>query len=686
MPSSSTFTNIHTLWFYYKSVKAARPDDAAVWGKQWTSALRLSLNCTGHLASYARGSDIFSSHAMLISGIRFSLLQQITEQQAIPRRAFQKNLNMDNIEEKLLSLGLGGMTSNFQQIVKRAFDSRFMPDSLARTMDFKHVKGMVLYGPPGTGKTLVARTMAKIFDATVKVVNGPDIFNKYVGESERNVREIFGEAIEDHFKQGLGILLSSLSLDVGLSCLFEYPEETNSLAVQARGTSFGDCTGDRVVSQLLTMIDGFTELNNIFIIGTTNRLDLVDPAMLRPGRLELQLKVDLPDGNARLQILEIHCKKIRQKDRLSPDINLQDIASRTIGWSGAQLEAACKGALSIAIARSASDGLQFIREEDIKVLQSDFDLMIGEIDPAISKSVLQDLNKLSEKVVEGLEAFAEVEKGIELLLKGNSMLTTCLLAGPPGSGKTTTAALMALKAKVQHVNMISLDPFQKLSEEEQCMKIVQIFENARTFQQSLIIVDDIEVLLKYNSVIPYCSNNILQTLTHQLRIIPSKATKLLVIGTTSEKELLGKVGIADQFFIQIKIRSLRARDARKILQHLTILQESDLDVVVERLDHIPIKKLYRLVDLASAAIVENTNGRKEIELSSLLECMKFVHANLIQGGGTVRPLSIAASVFNLAFFVKLFATCIIVQKSLAAMSQTEYTGLRKENANFKVLS
>ncbi|KAK3002234.1 hypothetical protein RJ639_020301 [Escallonia herrerae] len=520
---------------------------------------------------------------------------EITGQQAIPRRAFQKNLNMDTIEQKLLSLGLGGMTSTFQQIVTRSFASRFMPDSLARTMDFKHVKGMVLYGPPGTGKTLVARTMAKIFDATVKVVNGPDLFNKYIGESERNVREIFGEAIEDHFKQGLDILLSSLSLDVGLSCLFEYPEETNSLAVQERGTSFGDGTGDRVVNQLLTMIDGFTELNNIFIIGTTNRLDLVDQAMLRFYNL---------------RVIYI-C-----------------IASRTVGWRGAQLEAACNGALSIAIARSASGGLQFIREEDIKVLQSDFDLMIEEIDPAISKSVLQDLNKLSEKVVEGLEAFAEVEKGTKLLLKGNSKLTTCLLAGPRGSGKTTTAALMALKAKVQHVNMISLDPFQKLSEEEQCMKIVQIFENARTFQRSLIIVDDIELLLKYNSVIPYCSNNILQTLNHQLRIIPSKATKLLVIGTTSEKELLGKVGIADQFFIQIKIRSLQARDAREILQHLTNLQESDLDVVVELLDHIPIKKLYRLVDFASAAIVENTSGRREIELSSLLECMKFLHANM----------------------------------------------------------
>ncbi|KAK2981707.1 hypothetical protein RJ640_005959 [Escallonia rubra] len=575
-------------------------------------------NCTVIRVSIADSRELVEGRLSKKTTVYFrprSSQVKITEQQAIPRRAFQKNLNIDTIEQKLLSLGLGGMTSTSQQIFIRAFASRFMPEGLARTMDFKHVKGMVLYGPPGTGKTLVARTMAKIFDATVKlissagqaaalltptkklglVVNGPDLFNKYTGESERNAREIFGEAIEDH---------------------------------RERGTSFGDGTGDRVVNQLLTMIDGFTELNNIFLIGTTNRLDLVDPAMLRPGRLELQLKVDLPDGNARLQILEIHCKKIRQKDRLSPDINLQDIASRTVGWSGAQLEAACNGALSAAIARSASGGLQFIREEDIKVLQSDFDLMIGEIDPAISKSILQDLNKLSEKVVEGLEAFAEVEKGIELLLKGNSMLTTCLLAGPPGSGKTTTAALMALKAKVQHVNMISLDTFPKLSEEEQCKKIVQIFENARTFQRSLIIVDDIELLLKYNSVIPYCSNNILQTLNHQLRIIPSKATKLLVIGTTSEKELLGKVGIADQFFIQIKIRSLQARDARKILQHLTNLQESDLDVVVELLDHIPIKKLYRLVDFASAAIVENTSGRRKIELSSLLECMKFVHANM----------------------------------------------------------
>ncbi|KAK3031284.1 hypothetical protein RJ639_035584 [Escallonia herrerae] len=475
---------------------------------------------------------------------------KITGQQPIPWRAFQKNLNMDNIEQKLLSLGLGGMSSSFEQIVQRAFVSRFMPEGLARTMGYKHVRGMVLYGPPGTGKTLVARTMAKIFDAAIKVVNGPELFGKYIGESEKNVREIFAEAIEDHITQ-----------------------EINSLALQARGSKFEGGTGDRVVNQLLTMIDGFRELNNIFLIGTTNRLDLVDQAMLRPGRLELQLKVDLPDGNARLQILEIHCKKMRQRDHLSPDIKLQDvgksfffsnldfllikfynlhvvyvcIASRTVGWSGAQLEAVCNGALSLAMSRTTSGGLQFIQEEDIKVLQSDFDRMIEEIDPAMSKSVLQELKKLS--------------------------------------GKTTTAALVALKAKVQHVNMISLDTFPKLSEVEQCKKIVQ-------------------------------------------------ATKLLVIGTTSQKELLGKVGIADQFFIEIKIRSLQARDARKILQHLTILQEADLDVAVELLDHIPIKKLYRLVDFASAAIVENTSGRREIGLSSLRECMKFVHANPIQGGGT----------------------------------------------------
>ncbi|KAK2981705.1 hypothetical protein RJ640_005957 [Escallonia rubra] len=472
----------------------------------------------------------------------------------------------------------------------------------------------------------------------VKVVNGPDLFGKYIGESEKNVREIFSEAIEDHITQ-----------------------EINSLALQARGSNFEGGTGDRVVNQLLTMIDGFRELNNIFLIGTTNRLDLVDQAMLRPGRLELQLKVDFPDRNARLQILDIHCKKMRQRDRLSPDINLQDIgqsfifsnldfsliqfynvhviyiciASRTVGWSGAQLEAACNGALSLAMSRAASGGLQFIQEEDIKVLQSDFDRMIEEIDPAISKSVLQELNKLSEKIIEGLDAFAEVEKGTELLLKGNSKLTTCLLAGPPGSGKTTTAALMALKAKVQHVNMISLDTFPKLSEAEQCKKIVQIFENARTFQQSLIILDDIELLLKYNSVLPYCSVNIQYTLYQQLRIIPSKAAKLLVIGTTCQKELLGKVGIADLFFIHIKVHSLQSRDARKVLQHLTFHQGADLDVAMELLDHIPIKKLYGLVDLASAVIVENTIGRREIELSSLLESVKFIHANMIKEGETV---------------------------------------------------
>ncbi|KAK3016081.1 hypothetical protein RJ639_005676, partial [Escallonia herrerae] len=278
--------------------------------------------------------------------------------------------------------------------------------------------------------------------------------------------------------------------------------------IKVRGVAGSfDATGDRVVNQLLTVIDGFKEYNNLFLIGTTNRLDLIDQALLRPGRLELQLRVDLPDENGRLQILQIHSAKIREKGFVSHDVKLETIALKTFGWSGAQLEAVVRTAFANAMERAAGEGLLFIKEENIKVFISDFEKVIEQFDNASQKSAVEWLEKCRRSWE------------------------------------------------------ISLDTLAGLSENEQLQKIVQIFEAARTFQNSFIILDDIEWLLKYDVV---------------------------------------------------------------ILEHATLLQVKDLGSAMELLDDIPIKELYNIIDMAATGIEEESSGRKEMDLESFMDLVKYM--------------------------------------------------------------
>lgn len=188
-------------------------------------------------------------------------------------------------------LGIGGLDREFEEIFRRAFNSRRYPHHIVEKYGIKHVRGMLLYGPPGTGKTLIARQIAKALECDEpKVVNGPEIFSKYQGESEKNVRELFAAAEKDMKQHGEESKLHIIIFD-----------EIDAICRQ-RGSTGGSGTGvhETVVNQLLSKMDGVDSLNNILVIGMTNRKDMIDEAMLRPGRLEIHLEISLPDEKGRL--------------------------------------------------------------------------------------------------------------------------------------------------------------------------------------------------------------------------------------------------------------------------------------------------------------------------------------------------------------------------------------------------
>jgi vesicle-fusing ATPase len=164
---------------------------------------------------------------------------------------------------------------------RRAFVSRIMPPEVVEQLGMTHVKGILLYGPPGTGKTLMARKIGQMLNGNEpKIVKGPEIMSKYVGESEENVRKLFADAEAEYKAKGDNSGLHIIIFD-----------EIDAICKQRGSTSGGTGVNDSVVNQLLSQIDGVDALNNILLIGMTNRMDMIDEALLRPGRLELKLQI-----------------------------------------------------------------------------------------------------------------------------------------------------------------------------------------------------------------------------------------------------------------------------------------------------------------------------------------------------------------------------------------------------------
>ncbi|KAL7262439.1 hypothetical protein ACSBR1_000754 [Camellia fascicularis] len=303
---------------------------------------------------------------------------------------------MESLEEELISLGIGGMTSQFAQILQSAFGSRMVPPSLAKRLNLKHVRGMLLYGPPGSGKTLIARSICKLLNTKEPlIINGPDVLNAFQGVSEGKIRSLFKAANDDENRYGAKSDLHVIIFD-----------EIDSIA-KKRGVAMGQYhMDDRLVNQLLTMIDGMKVLNNIFIIATTNRKELIDEALLREGRIELHVKLEYPDERGRLQILDINTRNMRQAFVLDEDVNLQDIACMTDGCSGSALASLVTRAHSYAVVQAGERGLVKHVKKDVKVTMNHFLHVIEDIKSRLQESGLEPSSFRMEKEEMILQQFS----------------------------------------------------------------------------------------------------------------------------------------------------------------------------------------------------------------------------------------------------------------------------------------
>ena len=265
-----------------------------------------------------------------------------------------------------------GALENAKQELKEAVEWPLKYSKVFAHMNAVPPRGILMYGPPGTGKTMLAKAVATESEANFISVKGPEFLSKWVGESEKAVRETFRKARQ------------------AAPCVI-FMDEIDSITSE-RGTGSDSNVTERVISQLLTEMDGLTALNDVVVIAATNRPDIIDPALLRPGRFDKSIYIGIPDKESRKKILEIHTKN----KPLAESVNLDDLAAQTEGYTGADISAVCNEAVMTAVRKLVASGNP--TDDDIaacKVEMEDF---------------TRALEKIGPKVRDELRSYASVRK------------------------------------------------------------------------------------------------------------------------------------------------------------------------------------------------------------------------------------------------------------------------------------
>lgn len=342
-------------------------------------------------------------------------------------------------------------------------------------------KGVLLYGPPGTGKTLLAKAVASETDSHFISINGPEIIDKYYGESEKKLREVFTEAERN-----------------APSIIFI--DEIDSIAPK-REEARGDVE-KRVVAQLLTLMDGLKSRKNVIVIGATNRPNDIDPALRRPGRFDREIEIGVPDKNGRKEILMIHTRGMP----ISKDVDLDEIASSTHGFVGADLAALCReaaiNALKKVIPRIDLSQGKIPPEilESIEVTRNDFIEAMKNVSPSSLREVMIEVPNVKWSDIGGLEKVKETLKEVvewplthpEVFKNiGIKPARGVLLYGLSGTGKTLLAKAVATESNANFISVKGPELLSKwVGESEKGVR--EIFKKARQSAPCIIFFDEID--------------------------------------------------------------------------------------------------------------------------------------------------------------------------------------------------
>jgi transitional endoplasmic reticulum ATPase len=452
-------------------------------------------------------------------------------------------------------------------------------------------KGVLLHGPPGTGKTLLAKAVATESDAHFILLNGPEIMSKFYGESEKKIRDIFEEAE----KAAPAII---------------FIDEIDAIAPK-REEAYGEVER-RVVSQLLTMMDGLKERGKVIIIAATNRLNAVDPALRRPGRFDRELAINVPDKEGRLSILKIHTRNMP----LSKDVSLEEIAGITHGFVGADLSSLAKEAAMSVLRKvlpklNLDDDKEIPKEvlEQLKIKANDFKEALRVVRPSAMREVLVETPNISWEEVGGLDKIKqELIEAVDWPMKYPESFKTMgirpprgiLLYGPPGTGKTLLAKAVAKESEANFIQVKGpslLSMWVGKSEEG----VRKIFERARQVSPCIIFFDELDALAGRRGIEQgtKVTERVLNQLLAEIDGLED-LQNIIIIGATNRPDMLDPALLRPGRFDRILLVSVPDKKAR----------ENILKIHTRK---VPLAKDVKIKDLA-----EKTEGYVGADIESLV--------------------------------------------------------------------
>ncbi|KAF5736287.1 cell division cycle protein 48 [Tripterygium wilfordii] len=483
-------------------------------------------------------------------------------------------------EESLDGIGyddIGGVRKQLAQI-RELVELPLRHPQLFKAIGIKPPKGILLYGPPGTGKTLIARAIANETGAFFICINGPEIMSKMAGESEGNLRKAFEEAE----KNAPAII---------------FMDEIDSIAPKRDKT--GGEIERRIVSQLLTLMDGIKSRAHVIVIAATNRPNSIDPALRRFGRFDREIDIGVPDEVGRLEVLRVHSKKMK----LSDDVNLERVAKDTHGYVGADLAALCTEA-----------GLQCIREKmdvidldddtiDAEILNSmvvtneDFKASLGNSNPSALRETIVEVPNTSWEDIGGLEQVKkEVQETVSYPVEhpekfekfGMSPSRGVLFYGPPGCGKTLMAKAIANECQANFISIKGPELLTMWFGESES-NVRDVFDKARQSSPCVLFFDELDsIAIQRGSSVGDAggaADRVLNQLLTEMDGLSAKKT-VFVIGATNRPDILDpallRPGRLDQLiYIPLPDERSRVQIFKSCLRKSPVSKNVDLSVIAK---------------------------------------------------------------------------------------------------------
>ena len=385
--------------------------------------------------------------------------------------------------------------------------------------------GILLYGPPGCGKTLLAKVLASESEANMFLINGPEIMNKYYGETEAKLREIFKEA-----KDGSPSII--------------FIDEIDAIAPK-REEAYGDVE-KRVVAQLLALMDGLNDRGNVIVLGATNRPDSVDPALRRPGRFDREFEISVPNEDGRLDIIMIHSRGMPIGD----DVDLKSLAAELHGYTGADIKSLCREAAMKSIRRYLpeidleTDRISSEVLQSMQIQLSDFYDAMQEVIPTAMREFYVERSKVLWQDVGGLDVIKDsLTDNLVAAMKDPGKFTSigirpprgALIYGPPGCGKTLIARAFATESGANMILVRGPEILSKwIGESEKAIR--GIFRKARMSSPCVVIFDELDALARYKSGEGGVGETVLSQLLTEIE--EGVSSRVIVIGITNRPDML----------------------------------------------------------------------------------------------------------------------------------------------------